>query len=915
MSWRMVALVCALAGMHCAVAAETPPAAFTKTKSSLYPEAVRARVRANVAGRAWAGAVRDDLVEAARPWREMSDDALWALMFGPTIERSWMVWSNGHCPACGRDVPMYTWKIAAMERPWKVQCPHCSGIFPKNDFAAYYQSGLDAQGIFRPENADRSLLFNTEHPDAEDPLHLFGVDDGSGYVEGEKRWRFIGAYLIYGQWKQAVLAGIRVLAAAHLLTGDPVYARKAAILLDRVADVYPGFDFGAQGWVYERRADRGYVSTWHDSCEETRELVMAYDMVFEAIKEDGELVAFLSQKAAQHGLENPKASFADIQRNIEDRILRDAITNRPKITSNYPRTEIAVAIIHAVLGGPEHREAFDAEVNGMLAKATAVDGVTGEKGLAGYAAFTIQALAMFLAEFDKMDGAFLPEMLRRCPRLRETYRFHIDTLCIDRYYPQSGDSGAFAAPGADYGGVILQTPAFHGAASSRWTHAPPSPFTFLLRMTELTGDPAYAQIAWRGNGRSLDGLPHDLYTEDEAAAHAAFAKVIETHGAELRLESVNKQEWRIAILRSGAGENARAAWLDYDSGGGHGHHDALNLGLFAHGLDLMPEFGYPPVQFGGWGSPRARWYLMSAAHNTVVVDGQNSAPGGGNTTLWAVGDVLKIIRAEAAACNQGRRFERTAALVDVSPETFYLVDLFRVEGGADHTLFMHSHFGEAQTQGLTLRDAPDYGHGTIMRNVRIDPAPAPGWHIAWRVEDRRGLLPEPRDLRVRYIGLTSACAAGLAEGWISPGLFNTTEEVWIPRMLVRRQGDAGAPLASTFAGVIEAYSGAPTLQSVERLPVRNAAGETLSEAHLALRITLADGRQDLFVARDPEVLPPGERLWIPELQMQTDADACIVRRRPDQSVEYAALCHGSFITADNFEMALPQATAFHETSR
>ncbi|HEX71987.1 MAG TPA: hypothetical protein ENN65_01565, partial [Candidatus Hydrogenedentes bacterium] len=193
MSWRMVALVCALAGMHCAVAAETPPAALTKTKSSLYPEAVRARVRANVAGRAWAGAVRDDLVKAARPWREMSDDALWALIFGPTIERSWMVWSNGHCPACGQDVPMYTWKIAAMERPWKVQCPHCSEIFPKNDFAAYYQSGLDAQGIFRPENADRSLLFNTEHPDAEDPLRLFGVDDGSGYVEGGKRWRFIGA--------------------------------------------------------------------------------------------------------------------------------------------------------------------------------------------------------------------------------------------------------------------------------------------------------------------------------------------------------------------------------------------------------------------------------------------------------------------------------------------------------------------------------------------------------------------------------------------------------------------------------------------------------------------------------------------------------------------------------------------------
>ena len=73
------------------------------------------------------------------------------------------------------------------------------------------------------------------------------MDDGDGYVEGEKRWRFIGAYLIYGQWKQAVLGGIRNLAAAYVITGERIYAHKAAVLLDRVADLYPRFDFGTQG--------------------------------------------------------------------------------------------------------------------------------------------------------------------------------------------------------------------------------------------------------------------------------------------------------------------------------------------------------------------------------------------------------------------------------------------------------------------------------------------------------------------------------------------------------------------------------------------------------------------------------------------------------------------------------------------
>ena len=64
------------------------------------------------------------------------------------------------------------------------------------------------------------------------------------------------------------------------------------------------------------------------------------------------------------------------------------------------------------------------------------------------------------------------------------------------------------------------------------------------------------------------------------------------------------------MLRSGRGREARAAWLDYDSGGRHGHADALNLGLFAKGLDLLPDFGYPPVQYGGWGAPRPVVYAI-----------------------------------------------------------------------------------------------------------------------------------------------------------------------------------------------------------------------------------------------------------------------------------------------------------------
>jgi hypothetical protein len=282
MSWPQILLLIACA-IPCASAQSDSPLA-KRPMSVFYPTPLVTIARENTRRYPWAARARDRIVAAARPWKRRSDAALWELMFGPGIKRSWMVWSDGHCPSCRKSVTMYQWEVAALKKPWKVGCPHCREFFPKNDFYRYYESGRDASGLFDPARADRALLVNAEHPDPKDPLHRFGVDDGEGYVEGEKRWRFIGAYLIYGQWKQAVLGGIRSLAAAYVVTGERLYAHKAAVLLDRVADLYPLFDFGKQGVMYEGPPRAGYVSTWHDACEETRELALAYDKIREGIE-------------------------------------------------------------------------------------------------------------------------------------------------------------------------------------------------------------------------------------------------------------------------------------------------------------------------------------------------------------------------------------------------------------------------------------------------------------------------------------------------------------------------------------------------------------------------------------------------------------------------------------------------------
>ena len=878
--------------------------AAPKQGGVFYPASLREAFLANAQRDPWIANLRDQAVQAAQPWLAMTDEALWASVFGPTIPRSWMVWSDGFCPACHKSVPMYSWRMNAMRQPWKVRCPHCEMLFPTNDFEAFYRSGLDAAGIFDPALADRSLLFNTDHPDSDDPLHTFGVDDGTGYIEGEHRWRFVGTYLIYGQWYQVIMDGVRNLSAAYVATGEARYAHKAAILLDRIADVYPSMSFAAQGWVYETTGDNdGYVTNWHNACEDTREMALAWDAIRSGLAGDAALVAFLSSRAAAGELTNPKASLADIERNIADGLLRDPLTHPERIHSNYPRNEIARIVLMAVDDWAANRARIDAILDEVLAKTTAVDGVTGEKGLANYSAYTIQNLALLLGQLDRLDESLLAELFARHPQLAKTWRFHIDTRCLGQYYPNIGDSGIFGKP---FGLSLPQIKQGHPGVSPYACLMEPSSFTFLWRLYELTGDPAYVQILYQANGGHSDNLPHDPFAADPAAFQEKVDELIEKVGTEPAVGSMNFEQWRLGILRSGEGVHRRALWMDYDVGGSHGQRDGLNLGLFALGLDLMPDFGYPPVQYGGWHSPRVEWYRSTGSHNTVVVDGRNQSQrtGDGETTLWCDGLTFRAMAMSGPGMYKIDQYERLAAMVDLDEKFSYVLDVFWVNGKSDHAKFMHSFFGSATAEGLNLAPAEEYGHGAIMRNFRADPAAQPGWSVTWDIEDYYGVLPPgTADVHLRYTDLTVGAEAALAEAWISPGAYNETKEAWIPRVMVRRRSEE-APLVSTFVGVIEPYAGRPGVDRVRRLEV-SAASQPEGEPAIGVELTLTDGRRDILLAANPK-LPPETAVSTQAGQTPLELVGRVAWVRIDKTgaVQSLALANASRLRVGELEIVL-----------
>ncbi len=894
--------------------AERAPAAASQPAraSAFYPAAVVEHVRQNAQGNAWGKKLRDDAVAQAEPWTKMSDEELWGLMFGPMIPRSWHVFSNGDCPACGKPVPMYDWKIEALATPWKVKCPHCAELFPKNDFKKFYDSGLDAHGVFDPAKGDRTLLFNAEHPDAKDPRHAFGVDDGTGYVTGAKRWRFISTYLVYGQWKQAVQLGIKRLATAYVMTGESIYAHKAAILLDRVADVYPTFDFKTQGILYESVRGDGYVSVWHDATIETREMVLAYDAVKAGIFSDPDLVAFLAEKSEKLQTPNRKKSAQDIAANIEARILKDALANPHKIYSNYPQQFLTTATIQTALNWPANREEVFKLLDPVIEQSTAVDGTTGEKGLANYSCYAAQRLAEFLGYYTRIDPTFLPEMVKRHPRLPGMWRFFIDTWCDgganQKYYPLSGDTMHVAASVNYYVGVAFMKDHGIGATGHMSGVLAPSMYSFLWNLYEVTNDPAFVQVLYKGNDSKTEGLPFDLFAADAAGMKREVKAIIDAKGKSIELASVNKEQWHLGILRSGKDGESRAAWLDYDAWGNHGHADGMNLGLFAKGLDLMPDLGYPPVQFGGWESERANWYKSTWSHNTVVVDGAQQAPAGGTTTLWAAGIGFSAISASAPGLNPGvtTTFERTVAMVNLSPGDSYVFDVFRVVGGKDHEKFFMSHFGTIETSPeLNMEAATDFTHPQ-MRNWKVARKPEAGWSVNWKIEDRFKLLPAGASVGLRYTDLTREADAYTGEAWVVAGEYNSLGEVWLPRVMVRHRGDAKdktTPLSTTFVSLIEPFDGktGPVVKKSRRLVVK-AEGAVVDSA-CAVEIEHAEGK-DLLISSE------GGMVTQQDVHLVTDARLALVRFDRKGRARMICLCGGVELATGTIMVSLKGKPGF-----
>ncbi len=893
-----------------------------------------ANLRTNVASYDWAKAESDKAVAAARRWVELSDDELWAMIPGQNLPRcidTTMTSAAGGnppvnlhvCPVCGDKLMKfgnYSYGVDIWNNPWKLVCPSCQAVFPKNDFGKYYRSGIDETGCFNPEQADKSLLFNAEHPDPSDPLHKYGVDDGWGWTDDQGiEYRFIG-YYGWQLWRE-IKRGLTALATAYLYTGDPRYAHKAGIMLDRIGDVYPDMDwsaYGKLGWYHSDggRKDGKIEGAIWEADGTIGLFASAYDMIKSGLYDQPELYVFLAKQAEQYALPTPKGSYQQLVANIETNVIEagvKAIHNPKKARCNEGGYQSAIIKCAMALNRmPKSEEWIDwcfhegrmGDSNGGHIPALIVgsidrDGV-GAEGSPGYSLGWAAALGRAADDLAEYAAYTKHDIYRDFPQFKQTITAGWRLGVLAAFTPNIGDCGSCGSRS-----LICASP------------------EFLVRGYRYLKDPQLALMAVRASKGRYQGLGRDIFAEDPDWIEKAIARIAEQHGTVAEIAGENLSGYGLVSVEFGPPNTGHGLWMYYGRNFGHGHRDRLNFGLSAFGFSLSPDLGYPEFCTGAW--PKLRqWTDHTISHNTVLVNetGQSSNWVGHPQFFAQFPDFGGFcVDSPEVYPDIATVYSRTMAMMKVGPGQAYCLDVFRVAGGQDHLMSFHGPPGEVVSESLSLinqeggsyagpevewQDSPWKGPRTgyaWLNNVERDRQPGPGFMLDYAAQPGYRALQAEDDVHLRYHCLTQYDDVALADGYPPSNKAGAPEK--LRYLLGHRAGDDG--LASTCVALLEPYQREPLIKQVTRLAVTPAPSEPAADQPpsgldaVAVRIELADGMVDYLLNA------PDEATTYRAADGISFCGRLIALRTRDGIVEQAWLIRSSRVEMGDFTVTLPAA--------
>ncbi|MBP1996673.1 chitinase N-terminal domain-containing protein [Paenibacillus eucommiae] len=542
----------------------------SKTKSTYYTEAKKANIQNNIDRYEWARSQRDAAVSNAAPYLALDDNKIWNMITPQSVSRSLGIATRYNlrqkpspdpADATITNYGNYPWKIDVINQPWKLKSPVTGRLFPTNDYAAFYQSGIDEYGAFNYELALQNgsqFLSN-----AEDPSSTWGIDDGWGWSEdSDDIWTFIAYYNHWGIWYNGfIMNALNSLRDAYLFTGDPEYAYKGLILLDRVADVYPDLDVTTYPWAKgfdngDPGVHTGQGKAVNDIWETNlaKSLIFAYDAFFpEMVSLENRLVSFLSDKAEYYHMANPKNSVSAIRKNMEDNIVRLVYPamKGSQIRGNMGMHQSTLALAAVVLdeentskawldyvfqtgelikvSDPDRPYGRQFQVTGGDLQRLLVDEVDrdgmGNEAAPGYNAIWLDT---FLETAEILDGyQRYPEYdMYQNVKFQKMFSAYYQLVMLGKYTPSFGDSGILGAPGV-VGDIHHDILAFE-----RW------------------GNPLQAQLIYLKNGNTVSGLHGSIFLPEPDQISSDIAAIILNQGP-LQLGSTMMSGFGFTALRDG----------------------------------------------------------------------------------------------------------------------------------------------------------------------------------------------------------------------------------------------------------------------------------------------------------------------------------------------------------------------------
>ncbi len=604
------------------------------------------------------------------------------------------------CPVHGEDVRKISgyrpWKLDFENHPWKVICPVGGEMYPSNDFAA----GDMTSGDF--------------------------PDDGNGIVVNGQRFQVI-RYYAHMAFLHHVYPAIRSLAAAYVLTDEPRYAEKCAVLLAALAQNYPGPTYNsAHCFKGSYRPHAGLVTDSIWSCITVPEIAKAYDAIRPIYEQSSELIAYLHEKGL-HG-ESPESA----QSFVEDRIMRQAMQSLidQAISGNPGFHQLAAITLALVIDDfkPQNhpnsldmvRFTFDAGY--APARWVMSNYVTRDGG--GF-----EGLAYDRFKFNYFEVARRMEELRAChpdtltleqfprildePKARAMFDFYIDATAMQATLPEIGDTG---------GGRLDPDALMPQAYFTRFPD-------FYAEGFRIYRDPRYAR-AMLGLDLAMPQKADIFEPSIEQPALDALDSLDSTIAPNTRL----LDHYGLAYLRGGNGKNARELVVNYSALKGHYQNDFLSLYLYAHELSMLPDLGYPFTWEYRW-----TWDANSYTHNTVTIDGTQPVAPPNVTQGWVslIGDRDDVqvsliahdaynmaFRTRDTTAPDVKRYERINVMIGEDETNAYTLDLFVVEGGKRHDQSWHSTLRPPTlpdlnwaSQPIGTAAGPDIAHGTSYTNT------------------------------------------------------------------------------------------------------------------------------------------------------------------------------------------------------